>query len=215
MRMKLFLLIVIAVPLLARQVPKVMIKVSVRLERSDLAPESFAAKPKVMYRAGSAYCRTEEMPDPEHGIHGLTIINEPDAWMVNLLTKTARHLVDSGPTFNCRMPIFHDGQMESGPDVKGLSELEFGREMEYFKEKGALSSEGPVLQGKPTRVYASGVGGSQILLFTTGAPERPWAVARKQGDDVTESFWYGAYEELPFDAKLFTRPEGVKIEEVK
>ena len=31
-----------------------------------------------MYRFGKAYCRTEEAPDLENGIHGLTVIHEPD-----------------------------------------------------------------------------------------------------------------------------------------
>jgi hypothetical protein len=38
----------------------------------------------------------EELPNPEHGIHGLVIINEPDTWLVNLMTKAAKHQVDHG-----------------------------------------------------------------------------------------------------------------------
>lgn len=48
----------------------------------------------------------------------------------------------------------------------------------------------------------------------TGTPERPWAVAQKHGN-VNEIFWYGTYEQLPFDQKLFAKPAGMKIEEVK
>src|ERR1700730_2128721 len=94
------------------QQPEIMTKLAVRLESADIPAESFAAKPKVMYRAGTGYCRTEELPDPEHGIHGLMILNEPDAWMVNLLTKTAQHFVDPGPTFHCRMPIFQGDEVK-------------------------------------------------------------------------------------------------------
>ena len=62
-----------------------MTKLIVRLESPEVPGQSFAAKPKTLYRAGTGYCRTEELPDPEHGIHGLMIINEPDVWMVNRL----------------------------------------------------------------------------------------------------------------------------------
>jgi hypothetical protein len=31
-------------------------------------------------------------------------------WMVNLFSKTARHGVDPGPTFNCRQVIFANGR---------------------------------------------------------------------------------------------------------
>ena len=143
------------------------------------------------------------------------ILNEPDAWIVNLLTKTARHVVDTGPTFNCHLPIFSGEQVKSAADMKNpLLELEFGQELGFFKGKGGAPKEGPVLRDKPTTVYAVDVGDSQLFLFTTGTPERPWVVARKH-DRVNEIFWYGTYEQLPFDQKLFTKPEGVKIEEIK
>ncbi len=198
-----------------QRLPETMTKMSVRLEGLDVPAESFAAKPKVMYRAESGYCRTEELPDPEHGIHGLMILNEPDAWMVNLLTKTAKHLVDPGPTFNCHLPIFRGEQVKSAADMKApLLELEFGRELGYFQGKGSAPNKGPVLRDKPTTVYVVDIGHSQLFLFTTGTPERPWAVVRQHGT-VKEIFWYGVYEQLPFDQKLFAKPEGVKIEEVK
>jgi hypothetical protein len=198
-----------------QRLPETMLKLSVRLESPDVNKESFAAKSKVMYRAGNGYCRTEELPNPEQGVHGLIILNEPDAWMVNLLTKTAQHLVDPGPTFDCHLPIFRGEQGKSAADMKNpLLELEFGQELGYFKGKGAAAKKGPVLRDKPTTVYAVDIGDSQLFLFTTDAPERPWAVARQRGNS-TEIFWYGDYEELPFDPKLFAKPQGVKIEDVK
>jgi hypothetical protein len=168
-----------------------------------------------MYRAGSQYCRTEEMRDPEHDIQGLLIINEPDAWMVNLLSKSAQHLVDPGPTFNCRMPIFRGEEIKSAADMKNtLLDLEFGRELGYFKGKGITPKQGPVLRGKSTTVYTVEVDDSQLSLFTIDSPERPWAMAR-QHKDVREIFWYEVYEQLPFDPNLFTKPEGVSIENVR
>ena len=189
----------------AQQPPKVMTRVEVVLEGPDVPAGSFATKPKVMYRAGSLYCRTEEAPDPENGIHGLAIVNEPDYWLVNLLKKTAQHGVDSGPTFKCHLPIFPDADKD----------LEFGFEPEYFKSKGASRQEGLVLQGKPTILYKVNVGDATLALFTYGAPdERPMAVSRVRGDKG-EIFWFRGWGDLPFDAKLFAKPEGVKILEQK
>ena len=62
----------------SQQSPEIMMKLAVRLESPEIAKESFAAQPKLMYRAGNGYCRTEELPDIERGIHGLMILNEPD-----------------------------------------------------------------------------------------------------------------------------------------
>ncbi len=40
------------------------------------------------------------------------------------------------------------------------------------------------------------------------------AVAR-QHSGTREIYWYGEYKQIPFDSKLFAKPAGVKIEEVK
>jgi hypothetical protein len=181
-----------------------MTKVEVRLEGPDIPAGSFATKPKVMYRAGSRYCRVEEAPDPEKGIHGLAITNEPDAWMVNLLTKTAKHMVDPGPTFSCHLPIFPATDKD----------LEFGFEMDYFKAKGAAPQKGPELQDKSTTKYTVDLGNSTLALFTYGTPERPMLVARVHGDKG-EIFWFSGWGDLPFDPALFAKPSGVKVEDPK
>ena len=186
----------------------------VRLQSPDVPESSFAAKPKTSYRAGSGYCRVEELPDEERGIHGLVIINEPDIWVVNLLAKAARHYLDPGPKFNCRLLMFaslEDAKAAKNPTTPAF-ELEFGQELAYFKAKGAVPEQGPILQGKPTRSYSVTSGGLQFLLFTTGAPERPWAIVRQRGN-ARDIYWYIAYEQLPFDPKLFSRPKDVKMEE--
>jgi hypothetical protein len=199
-----------------QQSPPTMTKIVARLDAPKVTEGSFAAMPKAMYRAGTRYCRIEESSDNEHGIHGLIIFNEPDEWLINLLTKTGKHLTDPGPTFNCRLPIFVNVEdIKSAADVnKPLMGLEFGRERAFFVERGATPTQGPTLQGKPTRVYTVRIADSQLFLFTNGDSERPVAVARQRGN-TQETYWFGEYEEIPFDAKLFARPEGVNIEEVR
>jgi hypothetical protein len=120
---------------------------------------------------------------------------------------------DPGPTFNCRLPVFAD-DVKSAAKGNQVTGLEFGRELAYFRERGATVKDGPALQGKATKAYTVGIGDLQLILFTTGTPERPVAVTKQQGSKC-EVYWYGTYEELPFDPKLFARPEGVKIEEAK
>jgi hypothetical protein len=193
-----------------------MTKLTVKFESPEIPKDSFAAQPKRMFRTGSRYCRTEENPDLEQGIHGLLIINEPDIWMINRLDKTGRHMVDEGPTYNCRMPIFISGEdiKSSGDLKKPLMQLEFGRELEYFRPRSAAPNPGPVLRGKPTMAYTVQAGDSQLLLFTNGDPEVPVAVIRKT-DKTREIVWYGEFAQVPFDAKLFVKPEGVKIVEAK
>jgi|SRR5579884_2762051 len=200
---------------LAQQPPKTMTKIEVILGSPDTPAGSFAAKPKVYYRAGTRYCRIEEAADPDRGVHNLMIVNEPDYWTVNLMTKTARHDVDRGPTFSCHLPIFAYGTPQSlDHETKEIRELEFGLELEFFKSRGATAEKGPVLQTKQTTVYRAKVGTAALALFTYGTPERPLGVGIQQGDR-SDLFWYSGYGTVEFDARLFAKPENVKIEEAQ
>jgi hypothetical protein len=213
-RLLLFVL-VLAGAMFVEEPPKTMTKIEVILQSPDAPAGSFATKPKVFYRAGNRYCRVEEAPDPDQGIHGLMIINEPDWWMVNLFSKTARHGVDPGPTFNCRQVIFANGTPQSLDDEsKQIMQLEFGRELEFFKGRGAIPNKGPVLQTKETTGYTVTVGTTTLALFTYGTPERPLAVSQ-QRNGKNDIYWYSGYGEMNFDPKLFAKPENVKIEESK
>jgi hypothetical protein len=198
-----------------QQAPKVMTRVEVTFHSPDVPAGSFAAKPKVFYRAAERYCRIEEAADPEQGLHNLMIVNEPDYWAVNLLSKTAQHGVDPGPTFNCHLPIFAYGSPESmDQQTKEIRQLEFGREPEFFERKGAVPEPGPVMAEHETTVYRAQVGAAVLMLFVAKSPELPIAVSLKRGDK-TEIFLYSQYARMEFDPKLFAKPADAKIEEPK
>jgi hypothetical protein len=195
--------------------PKMMTRVEVTLHSPDAPEGSFAAKPKIFYRAADRYCRIEEAADPEQGIHNLMIINEPDYWAVNLLTKTAQHGTDPGPTFNCHLPIFAYGNPQSLDDeTKEIRQLEFGREREFFERKGAIPEPGPVLFKHETTAYKTQVGTASLMLFLAKSPELPIAVSLKRGDK-NEIFIYSQYSRMEFDPKLFAKPADVRIESSK
>jgi hypothetical protein len=202
------LLIGVCANALAEEPPAHMTRLVVKLESPEIPKDSFAAQAKRMYRAGSRYCRIEENPDLANGIYGLLIINEPDSW-------TAKHMVDPGPTYNCRMPIFVSGEEIESADVrKILMDLEFGKELDFFKPRSGAPKPGPVMREKATMSYATQAGEWQLFLFTAGNPEAPVAVVRSSGK-TREIVWYGEYEQVPFDAKLFALPDAVKIQEMK
>jgi hypothetical protein len=206
---------VFSVALFAQEPPKVMTRVEVTLHSPDAPEGSLAAMPKVFYRAGDRYCRIEEAPDPDHGLHNVMIVNEPDYWTVNLVTKTAQQGVDPGPTFNCHLPIFASGNPQSLDDeTKEIRELEFGREQEYFESKGAAPLPGPVLAKHETTRYETKVGTAVLTLFVAKSPELPIAVSLKRGERDS-IFLYSQYARTAFDPALFAKPSGVTIEESK
>src|SRR6185369_10472300 len=96
--------IVFPLAALSAEPPKAVLKITIRHTGADL--KTFAGQPRVMYIAEHAFGRVEEAPDPEQGIHGLIIVNEPNVWMLNLADYSGRHMVDRHPPTNLRLPIF-------------------------------------------------------------------------------------------------------------
>ena len=181
--------------------PKTMRKLVVRRASND-APRAASLQSRKIYRAGERYCRIEDEPDLENWAHTLLIVNGADAWTVNRLAKTALHAVDATPAYRCG--IFADN----------FAGLEFGRELEYFRSKSATPRPGPNIMGKPTQMYAFAAGDSLVYLFMGGEPEVPVAISRTRGQKQ-ETVWFMEYDELPFEAKLFSKPDGIVIEEAK
>ena len=55
-------------------------------------------------------------------------------WTINLLNKTARHVIDPGPTFFARLTIILTLKPNGQPDDdKEFQDLEFGNEVRFFR----------------------------------------------------------------------------------
>lgn len=195
----------------AGQPPTKMTHLIVSMSGTGFPADSFAAKPKTMWRATNQYCRINEEPDPDQGIHGNTIINEPDVWMVNLISKSAQHIVDEGPTFDCKLPIF---VLDETMVKSKVAELEFGRELEFFKKNNAKKVDGPKLSF-PANYYRLEMEGAVLSLVERSDVHAPIMVGFSRGDTflkVKYSLWD---DQVPFKAELFAKPADVKIIEAK
>lgn len=184
---------------------------------SDSIPEgSFASKPKTLYRAGNKYSRTEEELDAENNIHALLIVNEPDTWMINLADKTARHIVDPGPTFNFHAPIVwvpaRNGQAEENKDFK---DLEYGNEVEFFRRHNPKIAGRPVAAGNTSKALSIKKGAREFVLLLS-PDNKPSQLDVLKNDKIEYSIRYLSYEtNLPFEKSLFEPPKGLKISEAK
>jgi hypothetical protein len=172
-------------------------------------PRSFAASPRKVWRSGTRYMRIEEEPDPQQGIAGTTIVNEPDAWMWNRLGGTARHIVDQGPTYEAHFPLF------SGEPEPMLKRLEFGREKAFFAKNGADQGADQVVDHVECGVESLVAGDSLVTLYLRKSTGLPFEISISNPRHAY-SIRYETYEPaLPFDAALFAPPPNVKIEEAK
>jgi hypothetical protein len=205
------MLAVVVGGLRSAEMPTKMTHLIVQMSGTDIPAGSFAAKPKVYWRASNQYCRVDEEPDPENGIHGTLILNEPDVWMVNLADNTAKHLVDQGPTFNCKLPIFaFDPEMAKSK----IGELEFGRELEFFRANGAKPVDGPKLEFK-ANYFELTIADSVLKLVERADIHAPIVIGLMRGNKVLQVRYSLWDDQEPFKADLFAKPDGVRIEEVK
>lgn len=196
----------------ADNAPSKMTHLIVQMSGTDIPAGSFAGRPKTMWRASNSYCRIDEEPDPEQGLHLRTIMNEPDAWLVDLANNRAKHMVDPGPTFNCRMPIF---AFDMATAKSKVGELEFGHELEFFQKNGAKKVDGPDLKGFKANYYELMVDGAVLKLVERVDIHAPILIGLVQAARVTTARYLLWDDQVPFNADLFAKPTGVKIEEVK
>jgi hypothetical protein len=190
--------------------PSKMIHGIIQMSGTDIPEGSFAAKPKIFWRASNQYCRIDEEADPERGIHGRVLINEPDAWLINLADNSAKHMLDPGPTFNCKLPIF---ATDPGAAKSKIGELEMGHEVEFFRAHGATPVDGPKLDFE-VKYYQLKIADSVLRLAERADIQAPLMIGLMQGDK-TYTARYLLWDVVPFKADLFANPTGVKIEETK
>ena len=191
------------------EAPKTMVKAIVRLKGPDVKEGSFAAMPKTVYRAGPHYARIEDPPDARQQLQKLTIIAEPDAYSVNLLDKKGTHAIDQGGATDIHLPIVFDPTRK----LTALNRLEFGDELEFFKNNDAVKSAGPIVNAEPTDEYQITADDGKATLVTKSGSNRPIKVSWKAANGVYE-YEYMSYTELPFDPALFKKPAGVTYREM-
>jgi len=191
---------------------KTMTKMDVRLMGPGIRPGSNAALPKLIYRAGTKYARMEEAPEASQRIEKVTIIAEPDAYSIDLMGHTGTHAIDQGGPNDMHLPMVlpFDPNHKLGP----LDRLEFGEELDFFSKASATKSAGPIINGKPTDRYTLDVAGSHAELITREASDVAVFVSWT-AKDGTYKYEYDTYQEVPFDAKLFSRPVGIKFREIR
>lgn len=190
--------------------PATMIRMVVRVMGPGIKPGSAAALPKVIYRAGAHHARIEDPPNARERMQKLTIISEPDAFSINLITRRGSHAIDQGGPEDLHLPIVLP--FDPKHRLAKLDRLEFGDEYGFFEEAGAQKQPGPVINSKPTdALRLSPADGNATLVLRSGT-EIPITLSW-HSDDGNYQYEYIEYKELAYDASLFQRPEGITYRE--
>ncbi len=192
---------------IATELPKTMSKISVRVIEPKPKEGSFQAQPKTYYRATKQYMRAEEELDKEMNIKALTVANEPDIWMMELVSKTGKKLKDPGPTYNVILPIYGSPVRE-----KELAKLEYGMELDYFTKRKIKASSDKI-DGKQVDKFETTADGCLVKLWVDPKSKKPLIISASK-DGRTTVFEYVVYEPaLKFDAAKFAPPKDVKFAE--
>ncbi|HET6969543.1 MAG TPA: hypothetical protein VFH92_00335 [Phenylobacterium sp.] len=191
--------------------PAKLVRLVVRNISPGLAAGDPRAQPRVMYRRGATYLRSEEQPDANrNGAKAVVIVAEPDAWAIDLSTRTGRHSIDRGPDFAVHAPILPLVQ-DLPPVFKGL---EFGCEAS-FVAANAPQAQRTVPWGETlAALHSVTVGDQTVALLMDSRRAEPLMVSYlRQG----KAIWVVRYDEfradLPDRPDLFMPPKSVVIEE--
>jgi hypothetical protein len=174
----------------------------------DLA--SFAAQPKNYYRLGSDKLRAEEAVDTVNGIHAVIVIAEPSIWMANLYDGTGKHIVDPGPTFFAKAPVF-------GTRLPGkLIDLELGCEADVIAANAPKAVPTEQVGGLGFDVYRIEEGPDVVEILERSGTNTPAFARYFHQGKLEVALRYDLYlTNLPDDPNLFLPPPNVHYSEAK
>lgn len=147
-----------------------------------------------------------QMPPLVNGMRTTVIYAGKDSWVVNFPRGEALHSVHDEPV-SVRSPIF----MVRGL-ARELTELEFGRERDFFTSRNAVILSSSSIAGDVGDVQQLKIGNTTLTmqLGSDGTPEQIEA----QAPGVRAAVHYEIYESnLEVVPALFRAPEGVAVKD--
>lgn len=135
---------------------------------------------------------------------------EPNIWMANLYDGTGKHIVDPGPTFYAKAPIFY-GTPGLSPK---LTDLEYGCEADFIAANAPKPVRSEQVAGTSFDVYRVDGVGDAIEILERSATSIPSFVRYYQQGKLVETIRYDLYVTgLPNDPSLFVPPSSVRYSE--
>jgi hypothetical protein len=189
--------------------PPKLVHVVVANVTPGIDPTSFNAQPRVFYRIGSDRLRMEEAVDAVNGIHELIVVSEPNVWMANLYDGKGKHIVDPGPTFLAKAPVF---------GIEGLSakfmSLEFGCEADFIAKYAPTPVRSEQVGNERYDVYRVDDGSDAVEILERPGSGIPALARYYQHGNLVVVLRYLLYETgLPNEPELFTPPPNVQYTE--
>jgi hypothetical protein len=197
-------LLFLLLPLAAQAVEDRMLYVEFQLAGKQIAADSFDAQTKKVWRIGNTHLRFEDAPNPQTKIYGLIIVAEPDIWIIDRNTNQAQHTVDPGPNYKIHFPLFASETSEK------LRALEFGHELEYFRENNAKELPAQDVDGFKCKVLRLAIDDREVTLFMKTNDTPLQIVVKSPEYEYAMRFLRYEADRKP-DKLLFQLPPGVQL----
>jgi hypothetical protein len=201
---KLLAFLLFLAPFAAQAADDAMLYVEYRFTGKGVAADSFDAQVKKVWRVGDTLLRFEDAPNPETKEHVLSIVAEPNIWVIDRNTNKGQHVVDPGPSFKVHFPL-----LASELSTK-IRELEFGGELEYFRKNGARELAPQEIEGTLCKPLKLSIDDRDMTLYVK-TDDTPFLIVVKSAD-YEYSMRFVRYEpNRKVDKSLFHPPVDVKI----
>lgn len=181
-----------------------MLYVEYQLAGKQISADSFDAQTKKVWRIGTEYLRFEDAPNPQTKIHGLIIVAEPDIWIVDRNTNRAQHTVDPGPKYKIHFPLFASEVSEK------LRALEFGHELEYFRDNDAKELPAQDVDGFRCKLLRLRFDDREVTLFLMTNDTPLQIVVKSPEYEYAMRLLHYEPDRKP-DKSLFQLPPGVQL----
>ncbi|HEX4826526.1 MAG TPA: hypothetical protein VFV19_19680 [Candidatus Polarisedimenticolaceae bacterium] len=188
--------------------PQKMVRVVYRDISPGVDPSSPGGQPETLYRLGTKYARVEGAIDRQHNTQPVMVANEPDIWMIDLLTKHGRHFHDTDAGSGFKAPVVGD------PDLPpSITALEFGCEMAFMKGVPTKKAD---LDGQRVSQYEKKIDRYRVVLSVMQRSLTPISLFLYDGAKLAFALRYDEYNNaLAPKMELFQRPEGITYAEEK
>jgi hypothetical protein len=184
-----------------------MTKIIFRQESTEVAPNSYAAKPKTIYLWQSTKGRVEQALDIEHNTQQLFIADGKDGWIIDEVSKTGQHMIDPSTDHNFYAPIIPQPNAQTPAPLRSF---ELGHELAFMREQN-VSPKAVTESGRKLMLYECEGAGYTLRFYLAFDDAKPVKSEVLQGGKVILRLIYLEYSTLPADPSLFAPPAGVKI----
>lgn len=152
------------------------------------------------YQAGDFYGRRELSPNYFLGQQEVILRNKQDQWIVNLFTKSARHMDFAGPTLTKALPMPTRG-------YAGI--LNFGEEIQFFVRNNAKQE----IVGEE-EIYTLSSQGENLTLVVSTKTKLPVRL-EYSGDGIVTKLNISKYDTSKrFNEQLFAVPKDLQVLEI-